>query len=577
MKISTSMLRLTLAGVSLAAAGQAWSIQGLSVSPGSASVDARVSFPTIRPDPASLPPRPAFRDLFRGTVPRVSFAPSSFAPTWQPSCNNENAPATSPRGEFRMNGRVLAANNANLTTGAPCNGVMPVPETVQIPDAVGDAISEAVLAARVPIPVSEYTPGRLRDALERTAAQAVSSLVYRRSFQAAGSTSGPKTDSVALSVDARAAGGIELALSRLVAFNGSSSTRSASLLGASTPVPVTWTGTVEQVGGGSPLTLRSNRYVVRTRSGAVVGQGNRPLTRSGIRSGRAVFSENIRLTSSQLLRARQGGGGLILERTLTDDFGNSHTARVPLNLTGPAQADFAVTAMKCRFHDGARVKIVDEGDPVHVVCDLQFDGPGGLLRGTWEVAEGGGSQLFFRPLQLYSNFVVGQNTVQISRTFTASGTGRHIVRFRVQEPELRSDQAQIQYYVGVSPDQVGAAVLPAPISVLNPPPGSVPESGLEVAWSRIPDTATHVLVEFFTPGQLHEEPDPDEREQLSSALLVRGDPAAGLVVPADRSRAEISRLVMEHLGGTGRIYMRISALEDGVVVASSPLRRLNAR
>ncbi len=75
---------------------------------------------------------------------------------------------------------------------------------------------------------------------------------------------------------------------------------------------------------------------------------------------------------------------------------------------------------------------------------------------------------------------------------------------------------------------------------------------------------------------MQQEPGPEEREQLNSTLLVRGDPAAGLVVPADRSRAEISRLVMDHLAGMGRVYMRVSALEDGIMVASSPLRRLNA-
>ncbi|MDZ7841562.1 MAG: hypothetical protein U5R46_12240 [Gammaproteobacteria bacterium] len=566
-----------LGGLLLAAAGPVWAIQGLNVSPGSVSINARVDFPTIRPDPATLPPSPTFRDLFRGTVPSVSFSPSSFSPTWQPDCDNEQAPATSQSGQFRLGGTVLAVNNANRTTGVPCNGVVPVPESVQIPNAVGDAIAQVILDARVPIPIVDYSPARLRGALESVAAQAVSGLVYQRTWQAQFSATGPKTDSVALGLSAQASGVIDLNLSRLVAFNGSSSTSSASFLGASTPVPVTWTGTVEQVGSGSNLTLRSDRYVVRTRSGSAIGQGNRPLTRSGIRSGQAVFNETIQLSSSQLLRARQQGGGLILERTLRDDFGNRFIARVPVNLTGPGQADFSISAMKCRFHDGSRVKIVQEGDPVHVVCDLRFDGPGGLLRGTWEVAEGGGNQLFFRPLQLYSNFVVGQNTVQISRTFTATGTGRHIVRFRVQEPELLSDQTQIQYYVGVSPGQVSAAALPSPVSVLSPPPNSVTETGLEVSWSDIPATATHVLIEFFTPAQLQQEPDPEEREQLNSTLLVRGDPTAGLVVPADRSRAEISRLVMDHLAGMGHVYMRVSALEDGIMVASSPLRRLNAR
>lgn len=568
--------RLLLAAVLATTATTASAIQGLDVAPGSVGVDARVSFPTIRPDPSSLPPRPTFRDLFRGATPRVSFSPSSFSPTWQPDCNNENSPATSQNGRFRQGGGVLAVNNVNLGTGGPCNGVVPVPETVQIPDSIGDAIVQAVLDSRVPVPVAQFTPGRLRAALESVVRQAVSNLTYQRTFQAVGSATGPKTGNVALGFSAQAVGGIELELSRLVAFNGSSSTSSASMLGAATPVPVTWIGRVEQVGAGSPLTLRSDRFVIRTRSGAVIGQGGQPLTRTGIRSGRAVFDETIRLSSSQLLRARQAGGGLILERSLNDDFGNSFTARVALDLTGPGKADFAVTAMKCRFHDGSRVKIVEEGDPVHVVCDLAFDGPGGLLRGTWELAEGGGSQLFFRPLQLYSNFVVGQNRVQISRTFTASGTGQHIVRFRVQEPELVSDQTQIQYYVGVSPDQVSTAALPSPVSVLSPPPNSVAETGLEVAWSDVPATATHVLIEFFRPEQLLAEPNPQEREQRSSSLLVRGEPAAGLVVPGDRERAEISHLVMDHLAGGGRVYMRVSALADGVVVASSPLRLLNA-
>lgn len=575
--MSNGIARSILAALLWAASGPVTALQSLDVAPGSVAVNARVSFPTIRPDPASLPPRPTFRDLFQGTMPRVRFSPASFTATWQLNCLRVTGLATSGRGEFRMGGGVVAVNSDNLSTGGICAGMQSVSETVRIPESLGEPVARAILDARVPIPVAEYTPGRLHDALARAASQAATStLTYARTWRGQSSITGPKTDAVALSLDAQVSGGIQLDLSRLVAFNGSSATGSASVLGAGTPVPVTWTGRVEQIGAGTPLTLRSGRFVIRTRSGAVVGQGNRPLTRSGIRSGQAVFNETIRLSSTQLLRARQRGGGLVLERTLRDDFGNRFTARVPVGLTGPSQADFAVTAMQCRFHDGARVKIVEEGDPVHVVCDLRFDGPGGLLRGTWEAAEGGGNRLFFQPLQLYSNFVVGQNTIQISRTFMATGSGRHVVRFRVQEPALRVDQTQIQYYVGVSPDQLSAAALPSALSVLSPPPNSVTEPGLEVSWTDIPDAATHVLIEFFMPDQLLEEPAANELEQLSSSLLVRGEPAAGLVVPADRRRTEISRLVMDHIGGMGRVYMRVSALDHGTMVASSPLRRLHA-
>lgn len=570
-------LQIVSAALLLPAALPANALDGLSVTPASAGVELRLDVPTIALDPAVLPDRPRFGDLFGGRRLAVSFVPTSFTATWQPFCQGENTAATSTEGRFLTGGSVLAVNGANLSTATPCpNGTSNVAETVIIPDAAGNRIAGQIADTRIPVPTGQLTPERLRTALERTAVQAASNLRYQRTWQAAGSGTGPENASVAISLDARVTGRIQLNFSRLVAFSGSSTTDSASFLGAATPVPVNWTGTVEQVGSGAPLTLRSDGFRILSRSGAVLGRQARPLTRSGVRSGRAVFNENIRLSSNQLLRARRAGGGLMLERTLSDDFGNSFTARVPLNLTGPGQADFAVSAMKCRFHDGSRVKIVQEGDPVHVMCDLRFDGPGGLLRGTWEIAEGGGAQLFFRPLQLYSNFVVGQNTVQISRTFTATGTGRRIVRFRVQEPDLLSDQTQIQYYVGVSPDEVSSAALPSPVSVLDPAPNSTTRAGLEVSWADIPDTATHVLIEFFTPGQLQQEPGADEREQLNSALLVRGEPEAGLVVPADRTRAEISRLVMDHLGGAGHVYMRISALEDGVVVASSPLRRLNS-
>jgi len=570
--------RLVSAAALLFASLPAMALQSLDVDPGSAGTAVRLEVPPVSIDASGLPARATFRDLFGGRRPTVSFSPSSFNVTWRPECQNEQNPATSPQGRFRASGSTLAVDGTSLSTmGGSCpNGINSVPETVTLPDALGNRVVHAVLDARVPREPGGLTQEGLRAALERTAGAAVSDLRYQRAWQVAASGTGPKTEEVDIRLDSEVAGRIVLNLSRLVAFNGSSTTDSASVLGASRPVPITWTGTVEQIGSGSPLTLRSDRFVVRTRSGAVVGQGTRPLTRSGIRSGRATFNETIRLTSSQLLRARRAGGGLILERTLSDNLGNSFTARVPVNLTGPSQADFAVSAMKCHFHDGSRVKIVQEGDPVHVVCDLRFDGPGGLLRGTWEAAEGGGNQLFFRPLQLYSNFVVGQNRIQVSRTFTARGTGRHVVRFRVQEPELLVDQTSVQYYVGVSPEQVGAADLPSPVSLLSPAPNSVTEAGLEVSWSGLPAGTTHVLVEFFTSDQLIQEPNPNELEQRSSSLLVQGEPRAGLVVPADRSSTEVTRLTMDHLRGAERLYMRVSALEDGVMVGVSPLRRLNA-
>lgn len=544
-------------------------VTNLNASPGSVSSDIRLDVPRITVDATGGSGRPTFRQLFDGRPLRVSFSPGSFSASWTVTCNA--SPATSNRGEFRAGGSLLAANNATLTSNG-CINTQTVTESATLPDALGDSIADRVLSQRLPFPPSKLTEERLRGALEAAARDVVSNLVYERRWQA----NAARSDRINVSLGASVSGRIQFDFSRLVAFEGSTSTSSVSLLGADQPVPVTWTGVVEQVGQGSNLTLTSDRFVIRSRSGTVVGQGAQRLTRSGIRSGRATFTETIRLSSSQVLRARQAGGGLFLERTLGDNVGNSITARIPLNLTGPGQAEFAVSAMKCRFHDGARVKIVEEGDPVHVVCDLRFNGPGGLLRGTWEVAEGGGSQLFFRPLQIYSNFVVGQNRVQVSRTFTARGTGRHVVRFRLQEPELLVDQAVIQYYVGVDPDQVSPAALPAPLSVLSPAPNSIAEEGLEVAWGNLPGAATHVLIEFFTSDQLFAEPNASEREQRSSSLLVRGEPTAGMVVPADRSSARVSRLTREHLGGAERLYMRVSALEDGVTVAVSPLRRLNA-
>ncbi|MDZ7842867.1 MAG: hypothetical protein U5R46_18915 [Gammaproteobacteria bacterium] len=564
-KIVQAALAMALFAVSFPLAA----VTNLDVSPGSVSSDIRLDVPRVSVDATGGSGRLRFRELFDGRPLRVSFSPGSFSASWSVTCGNPNA--TSPRGEFRANGSVLATSNATLTSAA-CGTTESVTESVTLPDALGSAIADRVLDQRMPFPPAELTERRLRDALEAAARDVAADLVYERRWQAAA----VRTDRINVSLGARVVGGIQLDFSRLVAFEGSTSTGSVSFLGAARPVPVTWTGVVEQVGQGSNLTLTSDRFVIRSRSGAVVGQGTRRLTRSGIRSGRANFNETIRLSSSQVLRARQAGGGLVLERTLSDNVGNSITARIPLNLTGPSQAEFAVSAMQCRFHDGARVKIVNEGDQVHVVCDLRFDGPGGLLRGTWEEAEGGGGQLFFRPLQIYSNFVVGQNRVQVSRTFTARGTGRHVVRFRVQEPDLLVDQTAIQYYVGVDPEQVSTAALPAPLSVLNPAPNSVAAEGLEVSWSDLPEAATHVLIEFFTPDQLLEEPSANEREQRSSSLLVRGEPAAGMVVPADRDRARVSLLTREHLEGAGRLYMRVSALEEGVTVGVSPLRRLNA-
>lgn len=561
---------VTILGIALTVlSGPADAVTDLEVRPDSVSIEIRLNVPPITADPSVLSSRPTFRELFEGRPLNVSLSPALLKLKWLVTCNG-NFPAVSQQGEFRVNGSLRVTNNFSLTTSA-CNGTESIDETVAIPDALGEEVVKHVLDERVSLSAEQFTEKALRLALERAARNALSKVFYERVWQAVMQRSAR----VALTFRAKVVGRIRLDFSRLVSFDGSTSAGAVSVLRASAPVPVTWTGVVEQVGSGSTLTLTSDRFIIRSRSGTVLGQGASTFTRSGVRSGRVVFNETISLTSTQLLRARQSGGGIVLERTLSDDAGNSFTARVPVNLAGPTQSDFAVTAIKCRFHDGARTKIVREGDPVHVLCDLRFDGPGGLLRGAWETAEGGGGQLFFRTVELYSNFVVGQNVVQISRTFIASGTGRHIVRFRVQEPELLADQVTIQYYVGVDPDQVAAIALPAPLSVLNPPANSIAKAGLEIMWSRVPSSATHVLIEFFAPDQLIEEPDPNELEQRSSSLLVRGEPIAGLVVPSDRRSAELSELVIEHLRNTGRVYMRISALEEGVQVAVSPLRRLN--
>ena len=168
---------------------------------------------------------------------------------------------------------------------------------------------------------------------------------------------------------------------------------------------------------------------------------------------------------------------------------------------------------------------------MNVVCELRFDGPGGLLRGTWEIADGGTGQPLFPSLELYSNFVVGRKRVRISRTFTASGKGRHIVRFRVAQPRLLSDQVAIQFYVGVSPSTVSPAALPSPVTILGPPPNSVAGTDLDVSWADIPPGATHVLVEFSPRMNCARSPVPARRSSAARHCWSGENPSRGWWCP----------------------------------------------
>ncbi len=524
----------------------------------------------------------SLRDVVNLPQVRVRVVPSSFRVTWDPDCGGgANGAATSARGEFTFNGR-LVATTGPLTAKATCDtlGDTPVPESVALPKPVVDAI------------VDELLDVPLRDLLARPTVRNRLQVLYTRLFTEAGQ--GAPARSVNLVVDGTLRA--EVSTSRLVSVSGRMRSTNVNVpLVSQSPSTfnVDWTATAEIIGRGADLTVRSQNVEFRTAQGVLLLSVPRPLSRRLSaalgETAEIPFPDTISVPPSLANRARELGSNVILISRAFTDGQVTVVASVPVAITGAGSAAAEIFREDLRFADSSRIKVIDVGETLYAVADLNYRGLGQRLVATWEWARlpPAGSPLFV-PLPR-STTAEGTAQAEVRRDCVRRGgtptttrvslglikldretlctpplpaneVGSYVLRLRIDEPEVAFEPPVIRYYVGEAPPDLAAATRPPAlsISISGPAVGAELSDQLRFAWAPVPG-ATYYRIEFFEAAS--------EDSQM----------VTGIVLTPDQTAAAISRLAREHLS-PGTVYWRVVAIgPTGELTAASTRRSLVVR
>lgn len=502
--------------------------------------------------------------------------------TWGFVCDILGETISSPRGEFRGDGRLLASNGLLAT---PCtNIVLPISlaETLVFPVPVLNYLKELFYD----VPVGDIVAGRT---VSRT-----TSLTYTRKWS---STGGGVTPQVTASFVVNSALRSDVNGARLVSVRGETRAANRNLpltAGAVVNVPVDWVATVEVIGRGTPLTVSSSSIEFRTSDGGVLDRQTKPLNQPALARVSTMetrLTETVIVPSTVALQARQArSANVIVHRSFTDGTVTAE-AEVVLALGGAASGSFQIAREDLRFHTEARIEAVEPGSLLYAVVDLNYTGTGQFIA-TWEWAPlpAGGTALF-RPLPVVATaeqaFEVSaqcrarsgrptqtlvrelatgfQHVALCSPPLPTKAEGSYVVQLRVDVPDVTFDPpvVPIRYFVTRSgadiPDMALATGRPA-LQLIAPAAGDIWTEAHRFAWQPVPKVAAY-RIEFYAQ--------PRDTEPMLSGVLVEGT----------QTSAALSGIAQSHLQ-TGPVYWRVVAFgDDGRVGAVSSLRviRIMAR
>lgn len=264
------------------------------------------------------------------------------------------------------------------------------------------------------------------------------------------------------------------------------------------------------------------------------------------------ISETLTLTPAQL-KLLQGGTATI-QRTFSDTQ-TSGSGTVTLNVTFPPSTDLDLTRIEMSFENDSRSEVVNEGDMLRAVAEVNFR-HNGLLRGEWRLVEpaaslggGTGRVLGIVREQLISS---GQGTKRIvSPPLPTDQNGLYLLSFVVSDTDANIATPIIRYFVLEGRDDVA----PMNIKTLGPANGVKLDTATIFSWNPLTGADAYELEILETDGE---------------------EPIAGKLVPAKDHKLSLSDMTIGHLT-SGQMYeWRIRALSGGKVIGVSPRAKLIA-
>ena len=293
------------------------------------------------------------------------------------------------------------------------------------------------------------------------------------------------------------------------------------------PVSFIITWKPNSIGPPVNLTVEADDGVLRIGNAGTVLRNTSGLSKSftlppALNGFVSTFTETLTIPRDFILRALKEGEALTYTREFTDDaFATSIFSTVTIVPSSAGAADFDVSRITLTFGDQSVSRSTQIGEKLITLAKLKTSGSG-LVRGAWEIREGGVAGNF-RTLRNFQQPVSGQQDVTIaSPTLPTGDAGRYDVRLRLNNPDVTFEEPFISYYVGNELGEINA-------KVTAPDPGAPIGNDTLIRWKPVAGAKSYRI----------------EARKLGSD---KGrTPAAAMLVDPDKFSARPSPLFMEGL------------------------------
>lgn len=322
---------------------------------------------------------------------------------------------------------------------------------------------------------------------------------------------------------------------------------------------VTWQITRTETGGVSPripvtrlvssdrATLRINGSVIATLKGSLSkNSGNLTANVREIIS----FSETLTLNTRIARKiANAPAGSMTITRTFTDTLSSASGGLkvfASLGNSGP----LSINRIELHFDNDSRTDVVQKGDSLHAVAEINFKS-NGLLRGEWRIVDAAASMgaAHGRTLQVVRQQLVSSGegkTRIISPPLPTSVNGLHLVSFVVEETDGSIDIPILRYFVLENLNRD----IPENIRVITPGNNASIDENTVFSWQSSPGAVAYQL-EIFEQTQLV--------------------PISGKVVPGTELKLNLSALSLNNLAPGKTYEWQIRAFgHQGITLGRTP-------
>lgn len=311
-----------------------------------------------------------------------------------------------------------------------------------------------------------------------------------------------------------------------------------------TPATFTVTWRIVRNGGAGPYTVEADDGELHLGSsvGPTIGTVNNTLSRTVNPPGAPnlftlTFTDTITIPRAALRQAAEAGQPIIYLRNFTDDnFATSRDVTITINVTGGMGGDLHVSRSELRFDNGATACTAQTGVDLTATAFISTQGSG-VLRGNWQVREGGGYGSFRTLKSVQVPVSAGQDIKLKSPVLPTDKNQRIDVRFDVTTPDDTGADTPIISCALLGNDAQAKSVMSLKTTPVTSPLEFAPlHETTKIEWTPVPGAKAY---------------------RVDILAEKNGAPVASQAAKAGSSHTSLSPLTLEKLDPSRRYIVRV--------------------